>query len=338
MAIVWFVSLIATKDNRMTKFWTAAAAIAALGGAGYLALTSGAFNPTEAQNLAKYRTADSKFIDMDGVRIHYYDQGQGPAILLIHGSSESLRTWDGVAAALTAHYRVVRFDVPDNGLSAADPKRRYTVEDDGVRISALMDMLGIERFAIGGSSWGGTIAYNYAINNPDRVAALVLISIPGLRPVNAYFSAYRGLSKFDLWMNNYYMPPSQVETSIRSVTANPSFLDPALIRQYQDMINQRGRPGEWRARLAQLIPAEADARAQVDLAKVTAPTLIAWGRNNPAYGPGCADDLETVLVKAPTVKKVIYDNVGHKVEREAPERLGKDMEAFMAGVSFNPPS
>jgi pimeloyl-ACP methyl ester carboxylesterase len=276
-------------------------------------------------------------MNMDGVRIHYQDEGSGAAILLIHGSSESLRAWDGVAARLHDHYRIVRFDVPDNGLSSADPKRRYTVEDDGTRITALMDFLKIPRFAIGGSSWGGTVAYNYAIDHPDRVTALVLISIPGIRQKNAYFNPYAGLSGFDRWVNQYYMPPAQVEASIRSVVANTDFLTPGVIRMYQDLLNQRDRPAEWGAKLAQIIPAEADARAHQDLARVTVPTLIAWGRNNPAYGPGCADDLEKILVKSPLVRKSIYDNVGHKVEREAPALLAADMELFLAAASTAPP-
>ena len=320
----------------MKKFWIGAVLIAVVAAIGYGSITLGAWNTGEAENLAKYQSADSKFVDMDGVRIHYSDEGKGPAVLLIHGSSESLRTWDGVASRMVDRYRVVRFDIPDNGLSSADPKRRYTVEDDGTRISALMDKLGIDQFAIAGSSWGGTVAYNYAIAHPKRISALIVISIPGLRPVNAYFVAGGGPGAFRRWLNQYYMPPSQVEASVRSVSANPAYLTPAVVRQYQDLINQRGRPAEWGAKLSQIIPAERDARAQLDLAKVSVPTMIAWGRNNPSFGPGCADDLEKILVNAPTVKKVIYDNVGHKVEREAPDQLAADMLTFFAGISFGP--
>ncbi len=294
----------------------------------------GLWNPSEKSVLAKYSRPDSQFVDMDGVRIHYSDQGSGPAILLVHGSTESLRTWDGVASHLIDRYRVVRFDVPDNGLSSADPKQRYTVEDDFVRISALMDKLGIDKFVIGGSSWGGTIAYGYAFAHPERVAGLILISTPGARPTNAYFSLIGPVSRFKKWTLKYWISPAQVERTIRGVTANPTFLTPAQMREYQDTANRRGRAREWAERLRQILPAEEEARAQAELAQITAPTLIAWGLNNPAFGPGCADDLEKILVRSPKVKKVIYDNVGHKVEREAPDRLGPDMKAFLAEISF----
>jgi pimeloyl-ACP methyl ester carboxylesterase len=240
-----------------------------------------------------------------------------------------------VAAKLLDKYRVIRFDVPDNGLSSADPKHRYSVEDDGARISTLMDKLGVRRFAIGGSSWGGTIAYNYAITHPDRVTALVLMSIPGVRPTNAYFSASKGLSPFDLWLSRYYARPSQTEAAVRSVTANTAYLTPAQIKEYQELLNQKDRPGAWILKLAQIRPAEADVRAHADLAKVSVPTMIAWGRNNPAYGPGCADDLEKILIHAPLVEKFIYDNVGHKVEREAPGPLGNDMRAFLDKITYS---
>jgi hypothetical protein len=83
---------------------------------------------SEAELRQKYRTPESKFMDLDGVRFHFYDQGNGPAIVFIHGEMENLHAWDGVAALLVNQFRVVRFDVPDCGLSGPDPKRRYDFE------------------------------------------------------------------------------------------------------------------------------------------------------------------------------------------------------------------
>jgi pimeloyl-ACP methyl ester carboxylesterase len=271
-------------------------------------------------------------MDMDGVRIHYTDQGRGPAVLLLHGSAESLRAWDGLVPRLVDRYRVLRMDLPNSGLSSGDPKDRYFVEDDCARISLLLDRLDIAETAIVGSSNGATIAFYCAVAHPEKVWALALTGVPGIRDTNAYFKLRVGQNAFHRWLAKYYERPSFVEASIRAVVANPAFLTPETVRQFQDLLNQKGRPAAWVKRLGYLKLAQTPARAQATLAQVSAPSLIVWGRNNPAYGPGCADDLEKIMVNARAVEKRVYDNVGHKVEREAPDRMADDLRAFFEKV------
>lgn len=66
---------------------------------------------------AKYTTPSSSFISVDGANLHYRDEGQGPAILLLHGTAASLNTWDGWATELSKSHRVLRLDLPGFGLT-----------------------------------------------------------------------------------------------------------------------------------------------------------------------------------------------------------------------------
>ena len=75
---------------------------------------------------ARYATAPSKFVEVDGLRIHYRDRGEGPAIILLHGSNSSLFTWEGWSQALAPTHRVVTLDLPGHGLTGPDPKERYS--------------------------------------------------------------------------------------------------------------------------------------------------------------------------------------------------------------------
>ncbi len=75
---------------------------------------------------AKYASPASRFIHIDGVRIHYRDEGSGPAILLLHANFSNLLGWDPWAEALKDHYRVVRFDFPAFGLTGPDPGGDYS--------------------------------------------------------------------------------------------------------------------------------------------------------------------------------------------------------------------
>ncbi len=297
---------------------------------GLLALTRGWWNPTADALQARYATAASKFIDIDGVRIHYVDEGRGPVLLLVHGAAESLRTWDGVAARLVPRYRMVRLDIPDHGLSGPDPEGRYGIADHLHRIEVLCARLGIDRFAIGGSSWGGTIAYSFAAAHPERVSALVLVSAPGMRSTRPDFHLPQPAGAFARWRGRYYQTRDEVAATMRSVSVATGYLTPALVAQYTDFLNRRGRARERARMLEQILPDEATPRATAVVAEVVAPTLVVWGRDNPAFGPENATDFAAALTHSRQVVTRIYPGVGHKVEREAPEALAADIDAFLA--------
>jgi pimeloyl-ACP methyl ester carboxylesterase len=297
---------------------------------GVASFERGFWNPSERDILARYTAPASKFTEVDGVRIHYEDQGKGPALVLVHGAAESLFTWDVVAASLQDHYRVVRLDIPDQGLSSPDPMHRYGIADDVHRIEALTQRLGIERLAIGGSSWGGTIAYSFAAAHPDRVSALILISAPGMRSTRSDFHLWAPATAFARWRSRYDQTPDDVEATMRSVSVDTAYLTPALVRQYTDFLNRRGRAHERALKLEQILADEASVRAHAVVAGITAPTLIVWGRDNPAFAPENAADFAAALVHSSKVVTRIYAGVGHKVEREAPAPLAKDIDTFLA--------
>src|SRR5271169_6803699 len=68
------------------------------------------------QLLATYASGASKFVEVDGLRVHYRDEGQGPPVVLLHGTGASLHTWEAWTAVLSPHYRVLRMDLPGFGL------------------------------------------------------------------------------------------------------------------------------------------------------------------------------------------------------------------------------
>ncbi|HXD07727.1 MAG TPA: alpha/beta fold hydrolase, partial [Burkholderiaceae bacterium] len=123
----------------------------------------------------------SQFIAVDGMQVHYRDEGprDDPApLVLIHGTAASLHTWQGWVAALRQDKRVITFDLPGFGLTGpftgeyatddyrADTLARFTLD--------LLDALHVPRFAIGGNSLGGEVAWRVATLAPARVERLIL--------------------------------------------------------------------------------------------------------------------------------------------------------------------
>ncbi|MFJ5708325.1 alpha/beta fold hydrolase [Streptomyces sp. NPDC093105] len=104
-----------------------------------------------------------------------------PALLLIHGSATSSRSWDALVPLLTASHRVIRVDLPGHGRSSEPADRRYETSAQARTVSAAMDRLGVSRVTTVAHSSGGYTATALAEQRPDLVDALVLINTgPGM--------------------------------------------------------------------------------------------------------------------------------------------------------------
>jgi pimeloyl-ACP methyl ester carboxylesterase len=119
-------------------------------------------------------SAQSHFLDANGVRIHYTVTGTGPAVVLIHGWGLNLREWTDQIAALSPHYRVIAFDRRGFGKSNGDSDPSAEPAD----VRALLDTLGIRSAALVAHSAGAMVAQRFAAAMPGRVNALVLYGGP----------------------------------------------------------------------------------------------------------------------------------------------------------------
>ncbi len=125
---------------------------------------------------------DSLFVEIDGLKLHYKQTGQGkPALILLHGFGASLFSWREVMAPLSVEWRVVAYDRPAFGLTERpipaewQGQNPYSLSTQPDLLFALMDSLGIEQAVLVGNSAGGTVAVQAALEKPDRVRGLVLV-------------------------------------------------------------------------------------------------------------------------------------------------------------------
>ena len=78
--------------------------------------------------IGKYANKESKFIEIDGMKVHYRDEGKGIPVILLHGTAASLHTWDDWTSELKKSYRVIRLDLPAFGLTGPHPQRKYDIQ------------------------------------------------------------------------------------------------------------------------------------------------------------------------------------------------------------------
>jgi pimeloyl-ACP methyl ester carboxylesterase len=118
----------------------------------------------------------SKFVTVEGTRLHFVIKGAGRPVVLIHGNPGSSQDWTRLFGPLAANHKAIAFDRPGHGQSQRPKKGDTTVEVQARLLHDALQQLHIERPIVVGHSWGGAMALVYAINYPKEVAGVVLVA------------------------------------------------------------------------------------------------------------------------------------------------------------------
>ncbi|MCC7258522.1 MAG: alpha/beta hydrolase [Gammaproteobacteria bacterium] len=274
----------------------------------------------------KYASPAMRFLHIDGVRIHYRDEGSGPVVLLLHANFSSLLAWDPWVEALADRYRVVRFDFPAFGLTGPDPSGDYSNRRTVALTEKFVDALGLRRFTIAGTSLGGSIALRFAADHPERIERLILLN-PGILEGRAMAQSGTRLPE-TADILRYITPRALVAYLLRSRAGNPALITEEHIDRWYDLWM---REGNRAAILARLRAYDGGNVAGV-VGRVRAPVLILWGDANPQTPPEQASELAAMLTAAASVRLLTYPGVGHPALEEAGERIGRDVRAWLDGT------
>jgi pimeloyl-ACP methyl ester carboxylesterase len=141
------------------------------------------FTAWTAYRVEKAVPPRGRFIDVDGARIHYIDEGTGPPLIFVHGLSGQMYNFTySLLDKLRHDYRVVILDRPGNGYSTLPAKASVTISDHARIISRFCQELKLGRTLVVGHSLGGAIALALALNHPEQVAGLALLAPVTHRP------------------------------------------------------------------------------------------------------------------------------------------------------------
>jgi len=268
----------------------------------------------------------STFIEVQGQRVHLRDEGprDDPVpIVLIHGTSASLHTWDGWAEALRSQRRVIRFDLPGFGLTGPNAVDDYSMAVYVQWLGALLDRLGVQRAVLAGNSLGGEVAWATAHAMPERVDKLILVDAAGYAfesesvPLAFRIAATPGLSV----LMRQLLPPGMVEKSVRSVYGDPARVTPQLVQRYRDLALRAGNRHALATRMAQH-----NTGREQDIRDLKIPTLILWGARDrlipPANGDRFAADIQGSQL-------VVFPELGHVPQEEDPAATVAVVQKFL---------
>lgn len=274
-----------------------------------------------------YATPDSQFVNLGGVRLHYMDEGSGPAVVLLHASFMNLRSWDILADSLAANYRVIRLDFLAAGLTGPEPNDRYSFDRNLELVDELTQYLGVDEFAIVATSSGGIVGFNFAARYPDKVTRLVLINSAGL-PRSAATNPNRARdNRLVAWFKRRFPTRNIVRENLDINFIEPHEPPDWLVDMNYDMGRRAGLDREGALLLSNFRTGD----PKVVLSQVRAPTFIIWGLENQTVFHLEADVFQNWLTGAPTLLRK-YPGVGHYLYIETPQFFAADVEAFLAGL------
>lgn len=264
-------------------------------------------------------------VKVQGVRLRVAEAGEGPVVVLLHGLFTDHRTWDSVIDELSGEFRVVAPDLPGFGTSEKPPANKFPYDVDSFSevIADLYAGLELGRAAIVGHALGGAVAIALAARHPELVSRLVLVdSLCFEAPLDirrriALLPVVGGFVLKQLWSRATFR--GVFKDTGRSGTGE------ALVKKVDRYYETFDDPASRGSALAAL-RATHDTRGVVaQMARVTAPTLVVWGRNDRSVPPRLGRRLAHQIHGA----GFELMDAGHSPQEECPEQFSATLLRFL---------
>ena len=279
------------------------------------AARAGWLTPDDAILRARYALPESRFVVISGEPIHVVEQGQGPAIVLLHGSYGSLRMWNDWASELAPRYRVIRFDRPPMGLSGPDPAGRYDTEREMQILAELIRSQGGERVFLVATSSAGVVGAAYAAANPEQLLGLVLanVAVGAIATGGDHRSArLKLLLRLDPWLGGW-RPAAFWQEVMHANFFRPEKVTPQLAREWSDLNNRAQRMPRATGGAS---PATEFERTPRDLAEIRTPTLLLWSQHDHELPVETVGARGLELLAASDKSLVVVPDCGHMMPLE----------------------
>jgi pimeloyl-ACP methyl ester carboxylesterase len=238
------------------------------------------------------------FVETDGFRIRYMQAGQGAPLVHLHGAGglRMTRAHD----LLSKRYQVIVFEMPGFGESAENT-RTQTLGELAATMGSAVSALGIDRFNLMATSFGGRVALLLALQQPDRVQALILEAPAAIRPAGQ-------------------RPPSGTPEEIAQlIFAHPERLGPLPVVDPAVQEKQRALTGRLRG-------PDRDAELEARMKGLATPTLVVFGTLDRVIPPDLGRIYKTLL---PNCHLVFVYDAGHEISTDRPEAFAEVAGDFL---------
>lgn len=269
---------------------------------------------TTSENTSYLATEETTF-SLDDGEIHVCQDGphDAPALLLVHGTGASARSWEPLVPLLTGSHRVIRVDLLGCGASGKPDGASLAVEDQTRRVGEVLDLLGVKRATVAGHSSGGVFVTALAEQRPDLVAGVVLINTG---PHMAAYIAKEVPLRVTSWAD---LTDDQIRVAMADGFHEGFEIPQGFVDQFRDIDFQVF------GAITVAIRAYLNERSLPDrLAPLGKPLLVLFGEEDRRWSPAAAADYEAV----PGATVTMLPDVGHSPNLEDPPRTAVPLLVF----------
>lgn len=271
----------------------------------------------------------SRTAEIDGVKLHYLTAGKGPAVILLHGYTQTSRMWRPIFPLLAEKFTVIAPDLPGIGDSEI-PANGLDMKTAAIRIHALAKLLGIEKARVVGHDIGLMVAYAYAAQFPAETEKLVVMDafLPG---VAGWEDVYNDPG---IWHFRFNGPTPEALVRGRERTYFEYFWNDFAADKTHSLPEADraayaaayARPGRMRAGWAYFVSFQQAAKdfAELSKTKLTMPVLAIGGAK--ANGTVLGEQMKLVATDA---KMVVLQDCGHWVMEEKPKETTEALMKFL---------
>jgi epoxide hydrolase A/B len=279
------------------------------------------------------------YVETNGIRMHYLEQGSGYPVLLLHGFPELSYSWRFQLPALAeAGYRAIAPDLRGYG----DTDKPHEIRDYDIHhlesdIVGLADALAIGRCALAGHDWGAILTWHLALTHPERFERIIALNVPfsaraDVKPTDRFRATPGGRFNYILAFQEEGVAESQMERDLKSslgnmmrgISASQGAISDADLQVFVDAFAKGGLRGpinyyrnfDWNW----------ESTPELTGRLVEQPALMIMAENDPILPPRMADGMEQFV---PDLRKVLIQQCGHWTQQEKSDDVNKAMIAFL---------
>jgi haloalkane dehalogenase len=275
---------------------------------------------------------ESRWLDLEGGRLHYLDEGprEAPALLLLHGNPTWSFLWRDVVRSLRDRFRVVTPDHLGCGFSDKPQDWPYRLAGHVANVERLVDAVGLRRFSLGVHDWGGAIGMGLATRQPERVERLVVMNTAAFRssriPLRIALCRLPLLGPLGVRGLNGFARAATFMTTVRPLRPDVkagflapygSWRDRIAVQRFVEDIPMRASHPSW------------DTLAQIEAGLVRLqdkPMLLVWGEKDWCFTPAFREEWQR---RFPAAQALRIEDAGHYVLEDAAELAIPRVAAFL---------
>jgi len=295
----------------------------------FLCLLAGCARPLAPPANPDHSWGERRVFDHHGVQINYYEAGQGPPVILLHGFGGCAYTWRYLAPELAGDHRVFALDLKGYGLSDKPADGRYAVSDQADMVAAFIRARNLHNLAVIGHSMGGGVAlmtyFQVRPDAPARIKKLVLIDSAGYPQKMPWFILLARIPGVNHLVTRWLSPRSAAYLVLKKCYYDDDKITEEQVDAYAYYGSLPGAREAVMATAQQILPDDLE-KLTAQYRTISVPVLILWGAEDKVVPVSVAKKFKRDI---PDAELVIFPRCGHIPPEEEPEKTNRIITGFL---------